>query len=100
MDLVIVVILLLLVAFIYKKFSSFIYFFGILDIFFRLRALIKYQLDIPEVTQFFNKYVPESLLGIFQKYSTGVFQDILTWGYIIAMGAFLYYVFRTFLKKK
>ena len=59
MDLVIVVILLLLVAFIYKKFSSFIYFFGILDIFLRLAALIKYQLDIREVTQCLNKYVPE-----------------------------------------
>lgn len=100
MDLVIVVVLLLIVACIYKKFSSFIYFFGILDIFFRILALLKYQLDIPELTQFFNTYIPESLLGIFQKYSTGVFQDILTWGYIICMGTFLYYVFRTFLKKK
>ena len=100
MDLVIVIVLLLIVACIYKKVSNFVYFFGIMDLFFRIITLIKYQLNIPELNSFFNAYVPESLLGIFQKYAAGVFQDILTWGYIICMGAFLYYVFRVFLKKK
>lgn len=100
MDLVIIIVLLILVALIYKKVTNFIYFFGILDIFFRLLTLIKYQLNIPELTDFFNTYVPESLLGIFQKYATGIFQQILTWGYIVCMGAFLYYVVRIFLKKK
>ena len=100
MDLVILVVLIAIVVAIFKKFSSFVYFIAIVDIFLRILTFIKIQLGIPELTSFLNKYFPVSVPGIIDAYSSGIFNTILTWGYIIIFIIFEFYIIRTFFKKK
>ncbi len=100
MDLVIVVILLLVVVLAFKTFSSFVYFTAIIDLFFRIMTLIRYNIGIKEISDFIGSYIPESIPAIFAKYSSGIFHTLLIWGYIILMVIFLVYITKTFMKKK
>ena len=100
MDLVVVVILLLIVVLAFKTFSSFVYFTAIIDLFFRIMTLIRYNIGIKEISDFIGNYIPESIPSIFAKYSSGVFYTLLIWGYIILMIIFLVYITKTFMKKK
>ncbi len=100
MDLVIVVILLLVVVLAFKTFSSFVYFTAIIDLFFRIMTLVRYNIGIKEISNFIGNYIPESIPAIFDKYSSGIFYTLLIWGYIILMIIFLVYITKTFMKKK
>lgn len=100
MDLVIVVILLLVVVLAFKTFSSFVYFTAIIDLFFRIMTLVRYNIGIKEISNFIGNYIPESIPAIFAKYSSGIFYTLLIWGYIILMIIFLVYITKTFMKKK
>ena len=61
MDLVIIVILIGIVVFFFKQFSSFVYFVAIIDLFFRLLHMIASNLKIAEFINFVNKYIPASM---------------------------------------
>lgn len=100
MDLVILFVLIGIVIFIFKKFSSFIYFIAIIDILLRIIAFIKLQISNYEIYTFLNKYFPASIPGILNRYSTGILNTILIWLYVIAMMIFEYYIIRTFIRKK
>lgn len=100
MDLVILLILVGIVVLIFKKFSSFIYFLAIVDIFLRIMTFIKLQISNYEIYNFLNKYIPTSIPGILNSYSTGILNTILIWLYVIAMIIFESYIIRTFFKKK
>ncbi|MBE6144147.1 MAG: hypothetical protein E7169_01040 [Firmicutes bacterium] len=100
MDLVILVVLIGIVVFIFKKFSSFIYFIAIVDILLRILTFIKTQISNYEIYSFLNKYVPTSIPGILNNYSSGILNTLLIWLYVIAMIIFEYYLIRTFIKKK
>lgn len=100
MDLVILLVLIGIVVFIFKKFSSFIYFVAIVDIFLRILTFIKLQISNYEIYNLLNKYVPTSIPGILNSYSTGLLNTILIWLYVIGMGIFEFYIIKTFIKKK
>lgn len=100
MDLVILLVLIGIVVFIFKKFSSFIYFVAIADIFLRIMTFIKLQISNYEIYNFLNKYIPTSIPGILNTYSSGILNTILIWLYVIGMMIFEFYIIRTFFKKK
>jgi hypothetical protein len=100
MDLLILVILIGIVIFVRKKFSSFVYFLAILDIFLRLLTFIRINVNLGQISNFVATYIPESIPSILNKYSNGIFNLILIWGYIICFIIFEYYTVRIFLKKK
>ncbi len=100
MDLVVIVVLLAIVVFAFRTFSSFVYFMEIIDIFFRVMHLISLNLGIREFSNFVSAYIPSSIPAVFAKYSSGVFYTILIWGYIIITIVFLVYITKTFFKKK
>ena len=100
MDLVILLVLIGIVVFIFKKFSSFIYFVAIIDIFLRILTFIKLQISNYEIYSFLNKYIPTSIPGILNAYSSGILNTILVWLYVIGMMIFEFYIIRTFFKKK
>lgn len=99
MDLVILVILIGIVVFFFRRFSSFVYFMAIMDIFFRLIHMFADLLNIYELTMFINKYIPLSIPSIINTYSTGIFNTLLMIGYLILGAIFEFYIIRTFFKK-
>ncbi len=100
MDLVIFIVLALIVVILFKSFDSFVYFFAIIDILLRILDFLKQLLNIPELTSFLNQYVPTSILSMINQYSTGVFNQILTWGYLICFIVFEVYLVKYFMKTK
>lgn len=100
MDLIIFIVLALIVVILFKSFDSFVYFFAIVDILLRILDFLKQLLNIPELTTFLNQNVPTSILSMINHYSTGVFNQILTWGYLICFIVFEVYLIKYFMKTK
>jgi hypothetical protein len=100
MDLVILIILLAIVVIIFKKFSSFVYFMVIIDLFLRILHELTSLINVYELTSFVTKYIPASVPAILAKYSAGIFYTLLIWGYVIVYIIFETYIVRTFMKKK
>jgi hypothetical protein len=100
MDLVILLVLIGLVVFFHKKFSSVIYFIAIADILLRIITFIKDKITGGQIHDFINKYVPADIPTILSKYSTGLLHDILIWLYVVAFAIFEFYMIRQFFRKK
>ena len=99
-DIIILVLLALLVIMFFKRFSSFVFFVAIIDIFLRILTFIKYNIGLKDVSALIGKYIPESIIAIIHKYSSGVVQTILDWAFVIIMIIFLSYIIKIFIKKK
>lgn len=100
MDLIILIVFLLLIVLVFKRFSSFVYFLVIIDLLFRIIHYFKYLVNINELTALINSYVPGSIPGILDKYADGILLTILLFGYLIIYIIFEFYIIRTFIKKK
>ncbi len=98
MDIVIIFIILLIVALVFKRVSNVIIFFGLIDIFLRILDYIGKHTS-SDINNFINKIFPDSIPAIINNYSTGVLEDILMWVYVGLMILFLYYVFRMLLHR-
>lgn len=98
-DVIIVLILLGVVIFLFRKFSSFVYAVAIIDIFLRILTFIRDN-SVPELKSLIGKYFPESIPAIIAKYSNGVFYTILIWAYVIIFAIFLGYIIKYFIKKR
>ncbi len=93
MDILIIFIILIIVALIFKKASNVVIFFGLIDIFLRIIDYIGNN-TINEINNFINKFFPKSIPNIIGNYSSGVLESILMWGYILLMILFVYFVFK------
>lgn len=98
-DLGVVLVLLIIVVVFFRKFSSFVYAFAIIDIFLRILTFIKYN-TVSELRSLIGRYFPESIEAIISKYSSGIFYKILIWIYVIIFIVFLFYITSYFIKKK
>lgn len=98
MDIVILLIIVILIAIIFKNASNTIIFLGLIDIFLRILNYIGNN-TTREINAIINKYFPSSIPGIISKYCSGTIETILIWGYVILMCMFLYYVFRMLLRR-
>ena len=99
-DLILLIILMIVVIMFFKRFSSFVFFLAIFDIFFRILTFIKLNIPLQDVATVMDKYIPTGILGIISKYTSGIFTTIFDWAYVIIMAIFLFYVTRIFFKKK
>ena len=98
MDAIIVILIIIIFVLLFKRtWSSAIYAICIVDIFLRLIDFLKDQ--IPALRSIFGS-VPASLNSIICNYTSGIFELILLWVVFVVYLCFLFYVFRTFLKKK
>ena len=86
-DLAIVLILLIVVVVFFRKFSSFVYAFAIIDIFLRIMTFIKNN-TVPELKSLIGKYLPESIAAIIGRYSSGLVYTLLMWLYVIIFAIF------------
>lgn len=100
MDLIIIIVLLVLAVIFFRDFKSFIYGLGIIEIFLRILTFIKHNIGIKEVSNIIGKYMPESIISIIGKYSTGLLYTVLIWLFLISMICFLVYLLKYFFKRK
>lgn len=98
-DLGIILVLLVIVIVFFKRFSSFVYAFAIIDIFLRILTFIKYN-TVPELKSLIGKYFPESIVAIINRYSSGILNKSLIWLYVIIFIIFLGYITNHFIKKR
>ncbi len=99
-DLAVLIVLILIVVMFFKRFSSFVFFMAIIDIFLRILTFVKNNIGLPDVSALIGKYLPESIFGIINKYSEGTFNLILKWAFVILMIIFLSYIIKIFIHKK
>ncbi len=101
-DLLVLIVGLLLVLMFFKRFSSFVFFMAIVDIFLRILAFIKHNIGLEDVATIIGKYLPESIFDIIDKYTSSMdlVNTILKWCFVGIMTIFLSYIIKIFLKKK
>lgn len=99
-DLIVLIVLMVVVIMFFKRFSSFVFFIAIFDIFLRILTFIKNNIGLKDVAGLIDKYIPSGILGIIDHYTSGAFQTILSWAYVLIMTIFLFYICKIFFKKK
>ena len=101
-DLIILIIAMIIVVMFFKRFSSFVFFVAIVDIFLRILAFIKNNIGLRDVAAVIGKYLPESVIGIIEKYTSGIpiLCIILKWFFVFLMSVFLVYIIKIFIHKK
>lgn len=101
-DLIILAIIILVVVMFFKRFSSFVFLMAIIEIFLRIMTFVKNNIGLKDVAQLINKYFPESILNIIDKYTGnwGIFNDIFRWCFVFIMIIFLSYAIKIFINKK
>lgn len=101
-DLIVLVVLIFIVVMFFKRFSSFVFFMAIVDIFLRILTFVKNNIGLPDVAALINKYIPESIIAIIDKYTSAIpiLNGILRWAFVIIMMIFLSYIVKIFINKK
>jgi len=101
-DLITFIILLIIVLVLFKRFSSFVFFMAIVDIFLRILAFIKNNIGLRDVAAVIGKYLPESVIDIIEKYtgSVPIICLLLKWCFCFIMIVFLVYITEIFIHKK
>lgn len=101
-DLLVLIILLILVVMFFKRFSSFVFFMAIVDIFLRILAFVKNNIGLQDVAHVIGKYLPESVFEIINKYTGNIswLNILLKWCFVGIMTVFLVYIIKIFWKKK
>ena len=100
LDLVVLIVLFVFVIIYSKRFQTYIFGFGMVDILFRILNIIRGFIPISDVRKFISTYVPSSVPGVINKYTEGMINSILIWIYVIIMGIFLYFIVKIFIKRK
>ena len=100
MDLIIFILVVCIILSSFRSFNAFIYFMALAEILLRLLSFLSERLPFGEVTTWIRENVPSSIQALINSYSSGILNDILSWGLFICFAIFWYHTFRIFLKKK
>ena len=98
MDIVIVLILLIIIALVFKRIDNTIIAFGLIDVFLRIVFFIGNH-TTSGIREFTNKYFPASIEAILRNHSSGALETILIWLYVILMVMFWYFVLRMLIRR-
>ena len=98
--LIVLVVAIIIVGLFFKDFKSVVYFVGIIDIFFRLLHKLIQLVDVKVITEFVTTYIPSSIEGIIDYYSSGILNTILIWLLFLLYVYFWYYLISYWVKKK
>ena len=99
-DIVVLVALIVFVVIYAKRFQTYIFGFGMIDILFRILNVINGYIPVKEVRTFIKTYIPASVPSVIKHYTSGVFEMVLIGVYVIVMIIFLYYIVKLFIKRK
>lgn len=100
MDLIILLVLIAIIIIFFKDFKCFIYAMGIIEIFFQIMNFVKNNIEVSEISSLIDKYIPYSIVEIINRYSTGLFNIILVWLFVICMACLDFYLIKYFFKRK
>ncbi len=100
LDVVIVLALIVLAFCWFRTFSKTVYAIAIIDIFLRLLHYISANVGIPGFYSWVRSIFPSSIPDILDNYMNGILLTIFMWVYVFFMVVFLFYVTRTFIRKK
>lgn len=100
MDLIVLLVLIAIVIIVFRDTKCFVYFLGIVEIFFHVMTYIAGHIGIAEISHFIHKYIPSSILVIIGRYSNGLFYDILAWLLVFCFFVLDYYLIKYFFKRK
>ena len=84
----------------FKDFKSVVYFIGILDILFRLLHKLIDLINISNLTELIETYIPNSIEAIIDYYSSGILNTVLIWVLFLLYCYFVFYLIKYWLKKK
>ena len=71
-DLVVLLILLIVVAIFFKRFSSFVFLIAIIEISLRILTFIKKNTGLRDLSKLISKYVPENMFAIIDNYTSSI----------------------------
>ena len=93
MDIVIIFIILIVAALVFKRVDNTIIAFGLIDVFLRIVNFIGNN-TTRAINSFINKYLPNSIEAVIRAHSSGSLETILVWVYIVLMMLFWFYVLK------
>ena len=101
-DLILLIVAMVVVVMFFKRFSSFVFFVAIVDIFLRILTFVKNNIGLSDVAHVIDKYIPESVIAIIIKYTHSIplLCTILQWCFVFIMTVFLVYISKIFIHKK
>ena len=100
MDLIILLVLIGIVIFFFRRLRNIIYLIAIVDIFLRIVTFIKSQITNYQIYAFLHRYIPTSIPGILNNYSSGILNTALIWMYVVSMIIFEFYIIKAFFRKR
>lgn len=100
MDGIVIIVLLIIACVYFRNFSKVVYSIAIVDLFLRIFNYLITNVKIEGITEYLIKYLPSSMPNLIEKYTSGLFANVLIWAYVIVMAIFLFYTVRVFFKKK
>ena len=101
-DLIVFVILIILVIYFFRRFSSFVYLVCSIDLLFRLLHFLGDNLKVPELKALIDKFIPSDVVGMISNYfgTGGILYTILLWAMFILYCILLFYIVRILVKRK
>ena len=100
-DLIVIAAIIIVVVCCFRRFSSFVYVVGIIDIFLRLVYFFAHNIGVPEILALVNRVgFPASIPDVINKYTQDLLATVLMWCFFGVMVVFEFYVVRTFWHKK
>lgn len=100
LDLIVVLVIAVIGLIKFKKSSSYVYLFCLTDMTFRVLTFLNNQVKINDVNEIISKYIPTSLYDVIVNYTSDVLETLLIWTYVIIFIFFIYFTFKTLMKKR
>lgn len=99
-DLIVLIVSLVFVVIYSKRFNTYIFGFGMIDVLFRILNVICNYIPSSSIQKIINTYIPSSIPGVISNYTDGTIELGLTCIYVILIAIFLFYVVKIFIKRK
>ena len=101
-DLIVLVLIIGIVIFVFRRFSSVVYAICALDILFRLFHFLADNLHLKDVSNIIYKYTPASVVSMVGRYTGthGIIYLIINWAMFILYAILLFYIIRILVKRK
>lgn len=99
-DLIVLIVAIVFVVIYSKRYQTYVFGFGMIDILFRILNIIKGFIPIKDVQKLITTYIPASVPDVINKYTKDIVNSVLILVYVVIMAIFLYLVIKIFIKRK